>query len=498
MEQSDDNGPSDTASHEPWHGVANEAPGKKRAAPSHPALLAPREKVLSTLNQDGTRNWIRPKLSKGKHYRRRLFTAWGLIALFAGLPYLTINGKPAIFLNIMAREFTFFGTTFFPTDNLLLLLLLLSIFLGIFLFTALFGRVWCGWACPQTVYMEYVFRPIERLIEGPPSAQKRIDKQGFHPRRLLKTFVFLLVALGLAHIFLSYFVGVDALAHWVRRSPFEHPVSFLVMASTTALIFFDFAYFREQTCLVACPYGRFQSVLLDRKSLIVGYDYNRGEPRGKKRERDDAPEQGFGDCIDCKACVVTCPTGIDIRDGLQMECINCTQCIDACDDIMAKVQKPLGLIRYTSQDELENADKKKLRLRVFIYPALMAVMLIAFIIVLTGRTTAEVTILRSRDHAFQMMGPNEVANIVNLRINNRTTERHSYTLSVEGHKDAKLIAPNNPMTIEGSQQEAATIFIVLPKSAFVGKTKKPTITLKVVDGQGFEYKEEYPLTGPDL
>ncbi|HLB37401.1 MAG TPA: 4Fe-4S binding protein, partial [Gemmatimonadales bacterium] len=221
--------------------------------------------VLPTLNQDGTRRWLRPKLSRGRFFRRRRGLAWVLIALFALIPYLRLNGKPLILLDVVRRQFTMFGTTFLPTDTVLLMLLLVGIFLAIFWLTAVYGRVWCGWACPQTVYMEFLYRPIERLIEGGSRAQSDLDRRGWALRRLIKHAVFVGLSLFLAHTFLAYFVGVEELRRWVTRSPVEHPAAFLVMATTTALMFLDFGWFREQVCMVACPYGRLQSVLLDRR-----------------------------------------------------------------------------------------------------------------------------------------------------------------------------------------------------------------------------------------
>ena len=262
-------------------------------------MILPRattERVLPTLNPDGSRRWLSPRPSRGRFYRRRLGVAWVLIALFSLIPYLRMSGKPLVLLDVVHREFTIAGTTFLPTDTVLLMLLLVAIFVGIFLLTAVYGRVWCGWACPQTVYMEFVYRPLERLIEGTGRRATAAAGRRWHPRRVAKHAVFLAVSMFLAHTFLAYFVGVEALARWVTRSPVDHPIAFLVMAGTTALMLLDFGFLREQVCLVACPYGRFQSVLLDRRSLIVGYDARRGEPRGGLGRRKGGG--AWGDCVD--------------------------------------------------------------------------------------------------------------------------------------------------------------------------------------------------------
>ena len=236
--------------------------------------LPPPERVLPTLNADGTRRRVRPELSRGRFHRQRLLVGWGLIVLFVALPFVKIAGKPAVLLDLPAREFTLFGRTFLPTDTVLLMLLLLSIFIAIFWITALVGRAWCGWACPQTVYMEFLFRPIERLFEGSRAKQLKIDRQGGGGKRALKNLVFLLLSFFVANVFLAYFVGVATLERWITQSPFEHPTPFLVMSVTAGLVFFDFGFFREQMCTVICPYARLQSVLLDRRSLIIGYDAN--------------------------------------------------------------------------------------------------------------------------------------------------------------------------------------------------------------------------------
>jgi cytochrome c oxidase accessory protein FixG len=450
-------------------------------------------RVLSTLNEDGSRRWLRPKLSVGGFFRKRRVVAYALMVVFFLIPYLRMNGRPLVLLDVPHRQFTLFGYTFLPTDTLLFMLLLISIAIAIFLLTALFGRVWCGWACPQTVYMEFLFRPIERLFEGGRSGSLAMDKTpGLHPRRLAKHAVYLLLALFLAHTFLAYFVGIDQLVQWVRQSPFEHPTSFLIMAGTTAAIFLDFSWFREQTCLVACPYGRLQSVLLDRQSVIVGYDVLRGEPRTQK-VKDHPP--GSGDCIDCGACVLTCPTGIDIRDGLQMECIHCTQCADACDAIMAKIDRPPGLIRYTSRDEVEGKRTRVLRPRVVIYPVALAVAVGLLAFSLGTKADTDVTLLRGAGAPFIRQPDGNIVNQIRIKITNRTRHPRSYRLALSGVPGGSLVAPQNPLEVAASGTAETSVFVVVPESRF--SDDRLPATVRVTDGAEFSLDTPFELVGPD-
>lgn len=451
----------------------------------------PTEQVLSTLNRDGTRRWLRPKVSKGVHYRRRLIVGWGLIATFLLIPILKLNGHPLILLNIPERQFHIFGSTFLPTDTFFLMLLLFSIFVGIFLMTAVFGRVWCGWACPQTVYMEFLYRPLEVWIEGGRSKQLKMDKHGANGRRVLKYILFFFISAFLANTFLAYFVGWEQLLQWMSQSPTRHVGAFALMLGTTVLMAFDFAYFREQTCIVACPYGRFQSVLLDRHSLIVGYDEDRGEPRAPKRkgESDEA-----GDCIDCNLCVTTCPTGIDIREGLQMECIHCTQCIDACDAVMEKVGRDKGLISYTSQEQLASGNRRFLRPRLFVYSAMLALMFGGLVVSLIGKSSADVTLLRGLGAPFSQLPSGEISNQMRLKITNRSGEDRQYHF---GPSDTSLdfIAPENPLSLADGETQLTAAFINAPPSAFVNG--EITITIVIDDGVDFHSERPYRLLGPD-
>ncbi len=457
-----------------------------------------RERVLPTLNRDGTRRWLLPRLSPGRFWRRRRTLAWALIGVFTLIPYLRMNGKPLILLDIVRREFTLFGATFLPTDTMLLMLLLVGIFLGIFLLTAVYGRVWCGWACPQTVYMEFLYRPIERLIDGGRGAQLRAAGGTFSVRRLVKLGVFLVLSMYLAHTFLAYFVGVEALRHWITRPPLEHPIAFLVMAGTTALMLLDFGWFREQVCLVACPYGRFQSVLLDRRSLIVGYDQRRGEPRGvfRRRKAATAPLQpaSWGDCVDCSACVATCPTGIDIRDGLQMECIHCTQCIDACDAVMDRVGRPRGLIRYSSKDELAGQPRRMLRPRLVLYPLLLVVVWGAFSVALARREPVDVTVLRGLGTPFSLLPSGEVSNQIRIKIVNRRGSDQRYRIELGDAAGLRLVAPDNPLAVGAGKTATATVFVTARRDAF--DDGRRDVRFLISDATGFSTAAPYRLLGP--
>ena len=313
------------------------------------SILKPEEQVLPTLNRDGKRKWINPSIELGQKWNYRRWVAYALIAFFVVLPHLRIQGKPYVLIDIASRQFTFIGHTFYPTDTPLLACLTLATFFSVMLVTSLAGRVWCGWGCPQTVYMEFLFRPIDRLFNGTVGKGGKTKRQLSGAMQFARVLVYLVCCMFLAHVFLSYFVGTDRLSKWIVTPPTEHPTAFLIMAGTTAAMMFHFLFFREQLCLIACPYGRFQSVMLDRKSLIVAYDTGRGEPRKKGKRQPLSLEvltkPANGDCVDCGRCTAVCPTGIDIRNGLQLECIHCAQCIDACNAVMGKVGLPSGLIR---------------------------------------------------------------------------------------------------------------------------------------------------------
>ncbi|MGI9517689.1 MAG: cytochrome c oxidase accessory protein CcoG [Pirellulaceae bacterium] len=444
------------------------------------SILEPEEHVLSTLEADGSRRWLKPRLSKGGLLWRRRIVAYVLIAIFTLVPFLKINGKPLILIDIPSREFTLFGFTFLPTDTVLLAMFMVGLLLTVFLLTALFGRIWCGWACPQTVYMEFLYRPIERLFEGTSGRGGKAKKTLPAWRTVAKYAVYLLISFYLANTFLAYFVGVEKLGQWVTQSPFNHPVPFLIMAFVTCAMMFDFSFFREQLCIIACPYGRFQSVLLDQNSLIVAYDETRGEPRGKAKKKKAGRDLPIvGDCVDCGNCVTTCPTGIDIRQGLQMECINCTQCIDACDLVMEKLGRAPNLIRYSSQSHDRGARGGLLRARTLIYPLLLAGIAIAFLTVLTNKKTFDAIIFRE-PVPYTMAEDGSVRNLLRLKLTNRIEEPREFQISVTSPEGASVEVSEGQLSLDSRQVEAYHIMIIVPRDVF--ERGRADLELKVTSG----------------
>jgi cytochrome c oxidase accessory protein FixG len=339
------------------------------AAPAHAPL--PNRDSVTTIRADGSRPFMFPADTRGRFTHARRVVAYGLIAFYLSLPWIKINGYPAIFLDVAERRFHLFGITFAAQDMWLLFFVITGLGFSLFFLTALFGRLWCGWACPQTVYLEHVFRRIEVWIEGDAVARRALDAAPWNARkirlRVLKHAVYLVAAAILTHGFLAYFVSVPEVWAMVRAAPSEHWATFVFMMAYTGLTYFIFCWFREQVCIVICPYGRIQSALSDDHTVTIGYDAKRGEPRGK------AGADGAGDCVACNRCVQVCPTGIDIRQGLQMECLACTACIDACDDVMDRLHRPRGLIRYDSQNAFNQQRTRWVRPRTILYFILLLV-----------------------------------------------------------------------------------------------------------------------------
>jgi len=450
------------------------------------------ERVLSTLNADGTRRWMQPRGSYGRFWKARAAVAVALIATFTVLPWLRINGKPPLLLDVMLRQFTFLGTTFRPTETLFLALLLLTVFISIFLVTALLGRVWCGWACPQTVYLEFVYRPLEKLFLG--AAYGRNGAKVATWRRILLYATYLLLSAHLANTFLAYFVGTDRLVEWTTGSPARHPVAFGVFAVTTALMLFDFVFFREQLCTLVCPYGRMQSVLLDRDSLIVAYDRHRGEPRGRAAARKVIEAEGgkAGDCVECTMCTQVCPTGIDIRDGLQLECVQCAQCVDACDDIMAKLGRPGGLIRYSTQNRIERSGTGGFRYRLVIYPALLVGLVVALTLLLARRAPVLVEQERLVGANFATAADGSIETPIRLLVENRTESLR--TFAVRGVGDVSVAGGFEPVAVQPASAATFRFSVRSPAATFGRGSRHGTV--EVVDDLGAVHPVELSIVGP--
>ncbi|MEM8711272.1 MAG: cytochrome c oxidase accessory protein CcoG [Planctomycetota bacterium] len=467
-------------------------------APSKSALLEPEEHVLSTLEADGSRRWLFPKLVKGRLWNARRVVAYVLLAVYSGLPWLPIGGEPAVLFDLPARKFQLFGLTFLPTDTVLLALAILLSFLGIFFVTALFGRMWCGWACPQTVYMEFVFRPIERFFTGRSGCGGKPRKDVPAWKRAAMYATYLVICLHLAQTFLAYFVGTDAVAEWMLGSPFAHPAGFAIVAALTVAMMIDFAFWREQLCIIGCPYGRLQSVLLDHNSLIVAYDPGRGEPRAPLRKSEIKnsanPFEDRGSCIDCGACVHVCPTGIDIRDGLQMECVNCTQCIDACDEIMDKTNQPRGLIRYSSGAALAGEKARLVRPRTAIYGSLIGGLAALFLTLLVGRPHADITLMRSLGRPFHVVESGEVENTMRVKLTNRTEEAQTYSLEVVEPAGLRVRAAREVVALGPGETVTEPLHVMAPTSVFTNG--RVNALLRVTDSSGWSDEREWRLLGP--
>lgn len=415
---------------------------------------------LATINESGKRIWVFPKKPSGRFYNARTYVSWFLLVFLFAAPFVKIDGHPFMLFNFLERNFILFGIGFGPQDFHLFFLAMITLIVFIVLFTVVFGRVFCGWACPQTIFMEMVFRKIEYWIEGDGNQQRKLKAapwtSGKIFKKLSKNLIFFGLAFIIANTFMAYIVGIDELYNIVTHPPADHLAGFIAVVGVSIAFYGVYSYFREQVCTVVCPYGRLQGVLLDPNTTLIAYDYVRGEPRGKLKKNEF---RSLGDCIDCRQCVDVCPTGIDIRNGTQLECVNCAACIDACDSVMDKINFPKGLIRYDSENNIKTGSKKRFTGRVIAYSVVLVILLTLLITLLVNRSDVEVTILRTPGMFFQEQQDGKISNVYNVRMVNKTFDNASVELKLMGIDGEIKIAGQE--TTVSSQQSAETKMIIL-------------------------------------
>ena len=436
--------------------------------------------TIATVDAEGKRIWVYPKKPSGKFHNYRIIVTIILLSiLFAG-PFITINGNPLLLVNIFERKFSILGQIFWPQDFFLLALLLITLFVFIILFTVSFGRIWCGWACPQTLFMEMVFRKIEYWIEGDANKQRKLDKGPWNSEKIwkkgLKHFIFIAISILIAHTVMAYLIGIDQVKEVVSQPPSEHLAGFIGLVAFTGIFYWVFAYFREQACVAVCPYGRLQGVLLDKKSIVVIYDWLRGEPRGKISKKEPAAEKG--DCIDCKLCVHACPTGIDIRNGTQLECVNCTACIDACDEVMDKIDKPRGLIRYASHDSIETGAKTLWTTRAKAYTAVLTILVTILSVALFTRSDVEATVLKVPGQLYTELDNGRISNLYKVQYVNKTNSPMPVDIRITGVEGVEITkAGGSEIVLEPQALAEGTYIISVPKETLTGMQTKMTVEI---------------------
>lgn len=434
---------------------------------------------LPTVSADGkSRKWLYPKLIKGKLYQYRKWLSWFLLVLLFAAPFVKLNGEQLILINVLERKFVFFGILFMPQDFHLFVLAMLSFVVFVVFFTVVFGRVWCGWACPQTIFMEMIFRRIESWIEGEGEKQRKFHQA---PMSLDKAFrkgtkhlIFLLISFFISNTFLAYLIGSDALIKIITEPIAQHLIGFIAIWIFTIVFYLVFAYVRELVCTVICPYGRLQGVLLDKQSMVVAYDYVRGEPRGNFKR---GQEQQLGDCVDCGLCVHVCPTGIDIRNGTQLECINCTVCIDACDGVMEKLNRGKRLIGFYSEEQIAQGKKFKPNKRAYAYIGVFVLIFSLFGFFMLNRLEVEATVLRANGTLYQLREDGTVSNLYFAEVVNKTTQTVQFEL-VSTDADTKLQFISKVNELKKGEAAKITFFIIKPQQSI--QTFKSEVNLQIV------------------
>ena len=422
--------------------------------------------TIATVDENGERIWVYPKKPKGRYNNYRIVFTLTLLGIFFAGPLIKLGGQPLLLLNIFERKFVILGQAFWPQDFFILALTLVTFFVFIILFTVVFGRLWCGWACPQTLFLEMVFRKIEYWIEGDAGQQRKLDKAPWTSDKILKKgskhLIYVLISILISHTAMAYLIGVEEVKIIISQSPAENFSGFLGLIAFTGIFYWVFAFFREQACVVVCPYGRLQGVLLVKDSIVVAYDWLRGEPRGKlKKNATEAPK---GDCIDCKLCVHVCPTGIDIRNGTQLECINCTACIDACDEVMVKINKPKGLIRYASYNGIKDGISKIFNARVIGYSVVLVGLIALLSAFIMTRDDVAVTILKVPGQLYQRTDDDQISNLYNIQFLNKTFEEQVITLDISGDISATIVqVGNTDVVVPSNEIYKGVFFIKIPK-----------------------------------
>ena len=447
---------------------------------------------VATISKEGKRNFINPKKPKGKLYNRRtLFSIFYLIVFFT-LPFIKVNDEPLFMLNVLERKFIIFGMVFWPQDFFIFGIAMLTFVVFVILFTVVFGRIFCGWACPQTIFMEMVFRKIEYLIDGDSGQQKQLRAMPWNGKKIwkrtLKFVVFFALSFVIANFFLAYLISMDQLLGYMKN-PAANVGTLVALLIFTSVFFFVYWWFREQACIVVCPYGRLQGVMLDKNSIVVAYDHKRGEPRGKLKKaadhdckctdckEDDACKSmaakfeevhPLGDCIDCLACVRVCPTGIDIRNGTQLECVNCTACIDACDAIMTSISKPEGLIRYASENSITNGVKLRFTARIKAYTAVLSLLLSLLVFLLVSRTDLDARLMRTAGMTYTSLPDGRISNLYNLKLINKTHKDIGFTLKLENIKGEIEYTGTNSLMIKKENYSNLQFFVKLNRDEVKG------------------------------
>jgi len=454
-----------------------------------------RDKALIAGKNGKQQRWIYPRIIEGRLYKYRSYLSYFLmLALFAS-PFIRLNDEQLVLLNVLERKFVFFGVVFMPQDFYIFVLASLTFLVFVILFTVVFGRVWCGWACPQTIFMEMLFRKIENWIEGDAARQKKLNASELTPekffKKTLKHSLFLLISFAIANTFLAYVIGSEALLKIIREPVQEHWAGFGSIIAFTLVFYSVFAYVREIVCTVICPYGRLQGVLLDNKSLVVAFDHKRGDPRGKRNRKVEDPNKG--DCIDCGLCVQVCPTGIDIRNGTQLECINCTACIDACNMVMNKLNLPEGLIGFKSQEQLVSRQAFSFGNRIYGYAAILFLLTSVLTVLLVKRTDIETTILRASGTLYQERNDGTVSNLYNAELVNKTS--HTINFQLKPVKSgAKIQFINRADSLKKGESIKLTFFVIQQKRSI--KEYKSNIKLEVTSGEKLLDKIETTFIAP--